>query len=63
MVDRYCNIELCMEFVLFDISVNAMCQVDVLEVYFSPLGEFLPFFLCTFDNKGNSCCQILLIAV
>lgn len=32
MMDHYCDIELCMEFVLFDINVNAMCQVDVLEV-------------------------------
>lgn len=32
MMDPYCDIELCMEFVLFDINVNAMCQVDVLEV-------------------------------
>lgn len=32
MMDHYCDIELCMEFVLFDINVNDMCQVDVLEV-------------------------------
>lgn len=31
-MDHYCDIELCMEFVLFDINVHAMCQVDVLEV-------------------------------
>lgn len=31
-MDHYCDIELCMEFVLLDINVNAMCQVDVLEV-------------------------------
>lgn len=31
-MDHYCDIELCMEFVLFDINVNDMCQVDVLEV-------------------------------